>query len=88
MRILSLHLPFSFVLDMVGRANGRDNVQVVDRASWGALLRERKITGRDASLPALLLMTFLELIARETVGALPQTPPEAPPLDSARDIVP
>ncbi len=30
----------------------RDNVQVVDRASWGAHLRMREVTGRDASLPA------------------------------------
>ena len=71
-----------------GRANGRDNVQVMDRAAWGALLRERKVTGRDASLPAPLLSAFGEMVARGTVGALPQTPPEAPPLDSARGIAP
>ena len=28
------------------------------------------------------------MVTRPTVGALPQTPPEALPLDSARDIVP
>ena len=42
-----------------GRANGRDNVQVMDRAAWGALLRERKVTGRDASLPAPFAGGFL-----------------------------
>ncbi len=31
-----------------------------------------------------LLSTFDKLVARPTVGALPQTPPEALPLDSAR----
>ena len=40
----------------------------------GALLRKRKVTGRDASLPAPLLSTFGILVARGTVGALPQTP--------------
>ena len=70
---------------MVGRANGRDNMQVVGKASWGALLRERKVTGRDASLPAPLLMTFLELVDRGTVGALPQTPQGTLSLDPARE---
>jgi len=40
----------------------------------GALLRERKVTGRDASLPAPWLTSSFELVARGTVGALPQTP--------------
>ena len=40
----------------------------------GALLRERKVTGRDASLPAPLLSAFGILVARGTVRALPQTP--------------
>ena len=62
----------------------RDNVQVVGKASWGARLRTRKVTGRDASLPALLRASSFELVARGAVGALPQTPPEALPLDSAR----
>ena len=53
----------------------RDNVQVVGKASWGARLRTRKVTGRDASLPAPLLTVPFELVGRETVGALPQTPP-------------
>ena len=30
----------------------RDNVQQGGKSSLGALLRERKVTGRDASLPA------------------------------------
>ena len=66
----------------------RDNVQVVERAAWGARLRTREVTGRDASLPAPLLSAFAILVARGTVGALPQTPPEAPPLDSARGNFP
>ena len=40
----------------------------------GARLRTRKVTGRDASLPAPLLTVPFELSARKTVGALPQTP--------------
>ena len=66
----------------------RDNVQVVERAAWGARLRTREVTGRDASLPAPLLSAFGILVVRGTVGALPQTPPEAPPLDSARGNFP
>ena len=66
----------------------RDNVELMGKASWGAHLRMRKVTGRDASLPAPLLSVFGEMVARGTVGALPQTPPEAPPLDSARGIAP
>ena len=62
----------------------RDNVQVVGRAAWGALLRERKVTGRDASLPAPLLLASLGLVALGTVGALPQTQQGALPLDPAR----
>ena len=42
--------------------------------SGGALLRERKVTGRDASLPAPLLADSFEMVTRPTVGALPQTP--------------
>ena len=64
-----------------GRANGRDNVQVMDRAAWGALLRERKVTGRDASLPAPLWTFLFELVARGTVGALPKPHKGAPTLD-------
>ena len=44
------------------------------KSSLGALLRERKVTGRDASLPAPLLAASLGLVGRGTVGALPQTP--------------
>ena len=63
-------------------------MQVIDRAAWGAHLRMRKVTGRDASLPAPLLSAFGILVARKTVGALPQTLPEALPLDSARGNFP
>ena len=44
------------------------------KSGLGALLRERKVTGRDASLPAPWLATSFGAVARETVGALPQTP--------------
>ena len=66
----------------------RDNVQGTGSASWGARLRTREVTGRDASLPAPLWAVPFELVARATVGALPQTPAGAPPLHPARDIVP
>ena len=44
------------------------------KSSLGARLRTRKVTGRDASLPAPLLAASLGLVERGTVGALPQTP--------------
>ena len=47
---------------------------ILGKSSLGALLRERRVTGRDASLPAPLLSAFGILVARGTVGALPQTP--------------
>ena len=53
--------------------------------SLRALLRERKVTCRDASLPAPWLSAFCILVARGTVGALPQTPQGTLSLDpSAR----
>ena len=51
----------------------------------GARLRTRKVTGRDASLPAPLLATSLGLVGRGTVGALPQTPAGTLSLHPARD---
>ena len=66
----------------------RDNAQVVGRAAWGAHLRMRKVTGRDASLPAPLLAVSLELVVRGTVGALPQTPQGTLSLDPARGNFP
>ena len=56
----------------------------VEKSSLWARLRTREVTGRDASLPAPLLAAFLELVARGTVGALPQTPQGALPLDPAK----
>ena len=47
---------------------------LVGKSSLGARLRTRKVTGRDASLPAPLLIAFEMLGARGTIGALPQTP--------------
>ena len=51
----------------------------------GVRLRTRKVTGRDASLPAPLLATSLGLVERGTVGALPQTPAGTLSLHPARD---
>ena len=44
------------------------------KSSLEARLRTRRVTGRDASLPAPLLTASLGLVGRGTVGALPQTP--------------
>ena len=57
---------------------------ILGKSSLGALLRERKVTGRNASLPAPLLSAFGILVARGTVGALPQTPQGTLSLDPAR----
>ena len=65
---------------LVGRAHLARQYVSGRMCSWGALLRERKVTGRDASLPAPWLSAFSILVARGTVGALPQTP--------TRDAVP
>ena len=54
------------------------------KSSLEARLRTRKVTGRDASLPAPLLATSLGLVGRGTVGALPQTPQGTLSLDPAR----
>ena len=54
------------------------------KSSLRARLRTRKVTGRDASLPAPLLATSLGLVGRGTVGALPQTPQGTLSLDPAR----
>ena len=69
----------------------RMHIFIVDfLCCWGIpLLREREFVRRDASLPATKVpcLTFsLEQVTRPTVGALPQAPPEALPLDSARGI--
>ena len=61
---------------------------ILGKSSLGARLRTRKVTGRDASLPALLLSAFDILISRGAVGALPQTPAGTLSLHPARDIVP
>ena len=73
---------------LFGRAHLARHSIDVGKSSLGALLRKREVTGRDASLPAPLLSAFGILVARRTVGALPQTPPEALPLDSARGNFP
>ena len=54
------------------------------KSSLGARLRTRKVTGRDASLPAPLLAASLGLVGRGTVGALPQPPQGTLSLDPAR----
>ena len=59
---------------LCGRAHLARHCGIGQKSSLGALLREREVTGRDASLPAPLLSAFDKLVARGTVGALPQTP--------------
>ena len=73
---------------LVGRAHLARQYVSGRMCGWGALLRERKVTGRDASLPAPLLSAFGILVARGTVGALPQTPQGTLSLDPARGIPP
>ena len=63
----------------------RDTAQLLGRSAWGARLRTREVRGRDASLPAPLWAVPFELVARATVGALPQTPQGTLALDPARD---
>ena len=62
--------------------------ETLGKSSLGARLRTRKVTGRDASLPAPLLSAFGILVARGTVGALPQTPQGTLSLDPARGNCP
>ena len=77
-----------------GRAHRRDNVQVMGNADWEARLRTRKDT--TAALKALRCSALVERNCRvwhnwsngAAVGALPQAPQGALPLDPARDIVP
>ena len=59
-----------------------------EKSSLGARLRTRKVTGRDASLPAPLLAASLGLVGRGTVGALPQTPAGTLSLHPARGNCP
>ena len=73
---------------LFGRAHPARRSTDVGKSSLGALLRERKVTGRDASLPAPLLSAFGILVARGTVGALPQTPQGTLSLDPARGNFP
>ena len=71
-----------------GRAHLARHSTDVGKSSLGALLRKRKVTGRDASLPAPLLATSLGLVGRGTVGALPQTPAGTLSLHPARGNCP
>ena len=69
------------------RPSARHSIDV-EESSLGARLRTREVTGRDASLPAPLLSAFGILVARGTVGALPQTPQGTLSLDPARGNFP
>ena len=71
-----------------GRAHLARHSTVGRISSLGARLRTREVTGRDASLPAPLLDFPFGLVARETVGALPQTPQGTLSLDPARGNFP
>ena len=69
------------------RPSARHSIDV-EESSLGARLRTREVTGRDASLPAPLLSAFGILVARGTVGALPQAPQGTLSLDPARGNFP
>ena len=73
---------------LVGRAHLARQCYVDGKSSLGARLRTREVTGRDASLPAPLLSAFRILVARGTIGALPQTPQGTLSLDPARGNFP
>ena len=73
---------------LLGRAHLARHSIDVEKSSLGARLRTREVTGRDASLPAPLLSAFGILVARGTIGALPQTPQGTLSLDPARGIAP
>ena len=66
----------------------RDNMQVVGRAAWGRVCGRAKLLAGTLRCLRLLLASSFELSTQPTVGALPQTPPEALPLDSARGNCP
>ena len=69
------------------RPSARHSIDV-EESSLGARLRTREVTGRDASLPAPLLSAFGILVARGTVGALPQAPQGTLSRDPARGNFP
>ena len=79
----------TWFLSLQGRQKGKQwfFTESWGKSSLGARLRTRKVRGRDASLPAPLLVTSLGLVGQGTVGALPQTPQgtdekgRSPPLD-------
>ena len=73
---------------LLGRAHLARQCARGGKSKLGALLRERKVTGRDASLPAPLLTFPLEWSPVEQLGRCPKPHKGAPPLDPARDIVP
>ena len=72
----------------LGRAHLARQCASSRKSSLGARLRTREVTGRDASLPAPLLSAFGILVARGTVGALPQAPQGTLSLDPARGNFP
>ena len=79
-----LTAPLCLRHQQLGRAHLARQYASGRMCSLGARLRTRKVTGRDASLPAPLLAASLGLVGRETVGALPQTPQGTLSLDPAR----
>ena len=58
------------------------------KSGLGALLRERKVTGRDASLPAPFWLFPWNWSPAEQLGRCPKPHKGAPPLDPARGIPP
>ena len=78
--------PFAGVARLFGRAHLARQCARAWQRKLGARLRTREVRGRDASLPAPWLSAFEMLVARGTVGALPQTPQGTLSLDPARGI--
>ena len=62
----------------------RDTAWLVERAAWGRVCGRAKILAGTLRCLRLLLDAFDMLVARGTVGALPQTPAGTLSLDPAR----
>ena len=71
-----------------GRAHLARHSTGGEKAAWGRSCGSAKLLAGALRCLRPLWAASLELVARGTVGALPQTPQGAPPLDPARDIVP
>ena len=73
---------------LFGRAHPARHSTDVGKSSLGALLRERKVTGRDASLPAPLWTFPLEWSHEEQLGRCPKPHKGRCPLTLQGEIFP